>query len=345
MFIRDTFGNLVFAPRGMCFAEAEGAAEGGGSADGAAERAPAAAAEAAGKQEGAEGAAAGTGKEGAAAAAEGAAKGKEGEQAAADWRASLTDEEAKKFAERSPDLNHLIKRAKEANDRLSKAIIPPGKDAKPEDIEAYRKQIGVPQAPDGYKFEMPEDSEPTEGDKAFHGKMAEAFHALNITKEQAKGLNQVWNDVTAAVKAEQVAEDKRYAEQSEAQLRQEWRGEEFGKNKAHAERAAAQMFGDDFDEIRRLESKDGRFIMDDPRMLRALAAVGREMAEGGLVPPMSADQAEQAQDELKSLREKTQAAQERGDSKEANRLYQKEQALIAKMHGAKPVVGSQGRAA
>src|SRR3546814_5257070 len=65
----------------------------------------------------------------------------------------LTDEEAKKFAERSPDLNHLVKRAMDINTRLSKGMVIPGKDASEEDVAEFRKANGVPEKAEGYKLD------------------------------------------------------------------------------------------------------------------------------------------------------------------------------------------------
>lgn len=331
MFIRDEFGNLVFVPRTMCFADGEGEGAGGGS-----EGDAGAAAVGAGDGEGADGAkAAGEGKA--------AAGGAEGEGEGTSWRDSLPDD-LKKHAERFNSVEDLVKANVESRQKLSKAIVPPGKDAGEDDVAAYRKLIGVPQKADGYKFEMPEGAEPSEGDKAFHGAMAETFHAANISKEQAAILNKAWNDYSAAVQQEQVAADKKYAEESDAALRKSWGGD-CDKNFAHAERAAAWAFGDEFEELRALEGKDGRFLMDHPAMLKALASIGREMQEGGMAPPLSADAAEQAEEQLRDLRKKQAEAKQAGDSKRANKLYQDEMALIAKVKGNRPIVGTAGRAA
>ncbi len=262
----------------------------------------------------------------------------------ADWRSTLPDD-LKKHAERFNSVEDLVKANVDSRQKLSKAIVPPGKDAEPEEVEAYRKLIGVPAKAEGYKFEMLEGAEPTEADKAFQGAMAEAFHELNITNEQAKGLNAVWNEMTEAAQEAQAEADKKFAEESEATLRREW-GADWDTNKTHAERAAAQMFGEEgLEDFRRLETKDGRFVADYPLLLRALASMGREMAEGGLVPPMSKDQAEQFEDELKGLREQIQKAKAEGDHEKADRLYQKELQMISKAKGSQPLVGSQGRAA
>ena len=94
-----------------------------------------------------------------------------------------------------------------------------------------------------------------------------------------------------------------------------------------------------------MQMKDGRFLMDDARMLKIFATLGREMGEGTLGPAMNEDEVESAQSELASLRSQIEEAQAKGNSKQANKLYNKEQALISKMSGNAPVVGANGRSA
>lgn len=263
--------------------------------------------------------------------------------AEADWRASLSDD-LKKHAERFNSPEDLVKGHMELRQKLSKAVVPPGKDADEETVAAYRKATGVPDKAEGYKFEMPEGVDATDVDKAFQKTMAETFHGLNVSAEQAKGLNKVWNDLTEATKAAQIAEDKKFADESEAALKASW-GKDFEANRDYANRAGEQMFGDDLEEFRTLETKDGRFVADHPVLLKALASIGREMGEAGIVPRLTGDAAEQAQDEINGLREKIQAAQAKGDNATANKLYQREQALLKKMSGNQGIVGSAGRAA
>jgi hypothetical protein len=262
-----------------------------------------------------------------------------------DWRATLSSDEAKEFAKTSPDVDHLVGRALTMHQKLSTAIVPPGKDAPPEEVAAYHKRIGVPDAPEGYTFVMPEGQEATEADLAFQSTMAQALHAAEIPAAKAAQLNAAINEFSTQLLEAQTVADQKFATDSEAELRKAWPGEEYDANVAHAERAAGFMFGDQFDEARHLETKDGRFLLDHPMMLRALATAGREMAESGLVPPMSADAQEQAQGELDDLRARIAKAQSENNTREANRLYQKEQEMIGKMGGDGPIVGSGTRAA
>ncbi len=265
-----------------------------------------------------------------------------------DWRAVLTSEDSKKFAESSPDVEHLVNRALDMRRQLATAITPPGKDAKPEELTAHRKKIGVPEEASGYDIPRPEhldeetfNSEPVQ-------KILETFreqaHSLNVPKETFQAqVGTYWAMEKALVEA-QKAEDQKFADESEAGLRKLWPGEEYDKNKDYMGRAAQAIFGNDLEEVRNLETKDGRFVLDHPVMLRGLAAIGREMEQGGLVPPLSDSERSEGKDQLIDLRKKISEAQSKGDSKEANRLYQEEQKILAKMGGSVPIVGAEGRA-
>ena len=134
--------------------------------------------------------------------------------------------------------------------------------------------------------------------------------------------------------------DAEFVSQSEATLKADWKGEEYEKNKDVANKAfkeIANRAGVNLEELTTMETSNGRFLMDDPRMVRIFAAFGREMAEGSLGPTLTDGERDTMQEQLTELRSKMEAASQKGNSKEANRLYQQEQALIAKMDGNKPI--------
>src|SRR3546814_9862421 len=92
----------------------------------------------------------------------------------------------KKHAERFNSPEDLVKGHMELRQKLSKAVVPPGRDADEEAVAAYRKAIGVPEKAEGYKFEMPDGAEQTEADKAFHQAMAETFHGENVDRKSQR---------------------------------------------------------------------------------------------------------------------------------------------------------------
>jgi hypothetical protein len=314
-----------------------------------------------GEAAGGEGAAAGEGAEGAkgaegeggdgAAAGEGA-KGEEGAAAgegeAADWRAGIKDEALRKHADRFTSLEEMTRANVDARQKLSRAIIPPGKGAADEDVAAYRKAIGVPEAADGYEFpEIPKEAM-TDEIVAERGRWAERFHNMNVPAETAKALaTAVLEEQAAAFEAQKKA-DAKFAEESEAELKAEW-GASFDANKAagvSAIRAMADRAGVEPEDILNIETKEGKFLSDDPRMVKIFSTIGRELiAEGSIDPHISADAAAKIDDEISTLREKQSEASAKGDNRAANRFYQQEQALLEKRGKAQPIVGADGRAA
>lgn len=265
-----------------------------------------------------------------------------------DWREQIKDDDAKKFAESSTDVTHLVKRALDMRTKLSNAIVRPGKNASPEEVSAYRKALGIPEKHEEYEFpEVPADKLTPEVKEA-RAAWSKRFHDLQIPKEVAKNLLQMVGEDSAKHLEDQVKADKAYADKSEAALRSEWKGDEFDKNKNMADRAfkeLASRAGLPVDALTKLETKDGRFLMDRPELVKLFAVVGREMAEGTMGPTLTESEAETIDGQIKDIRTKQAEAQASGDSKLANTLYQKEQALIARRSGSKPIVGAQGRAA
>jgi hypothetical protein len=88
------------------------------------------------------------------------------------------------------DVSSLAKAAQEGEKLLGNAVRIPGKDATPEEREAFLNKLGRPEKVDGYQFTPPKDMPeglPYDGDraKAFAG----VAHKLGITQEQAAGLH------------------------------------------------------------------------------------------------------------------------------------------------------------
>lgn len=265
-----------------------------------------------------------------------------------DWREQITEEDGKKFAERYTDLNAFTKGALDLRKQLSNAIVRPGKDAKPEQIAAYNKALGIPEKPEEYEFsDLPTGKDLTDEAKQSRQEWATRFHSLGVSKTAAKELSKLMTaDITKAEQAQAEA-DKAFATAQESKLRDEWKGD-FDKNKTMANRAyneIAQRAGISVEELGKIETKDGRFLMDNADIVRLFAVIGREMSEGSLGPILTESEKETLGDELHSLRKQISEAQAEGDSKRANLLYQRELALVAKMDGDKPLVGSQARAA
>ena len=261
-----------------------------------------------------------------------------------DRRASIEDTDLRKVADRFASPTDAIKAVADLRKRDSQTRVP-AKDASEKDVTAYHKAIGVPKDANGYEFAVPEGHELTDADKAFQTWAGETFHAEKITADQAKGLAAAYNEYAASVQQAQIDADQAYADETTEALKKEWPGKEFDRNKTFADRAAAKVFGDAIDDVRNIETKDGRFILDHPAFIKMLAQYGREMEEGRLGSVMTEGDRDSVQNQIDDLRGKIDKAKAEGDSELANRLYQEQLRLDAKVVGTAPVVGAEGRTA
>jgi len=260
-----------------------------------------------------------------------------------DWREGLPDE-LRKTADRFTSKEDAIRAIENFRKRESQVRVP-GKDATDDEKAAYHKAIGVPEDPAEYEF--PEVEDLTDEVKESRAAWGKRFHDLGLSKQVAKDLLTLVNEDAQSALAKQVEADKAFAQSQEDALKSEWKGD-LEKNKTLANRAFAEMAnraGLSLEALTKIETKDGRFLMDRAEIVKLFAGLGREMAEGTLGPAVSESERETMQEQLGDLRKQIDKAQAEGNSKRANTLYQREQAMIAKMQGNKPVVGVAGRVA
>ncbi len=260
-----------------------------------------------------------------------------------DWRAEVPDE-LKKTADRFTSPEDVFRAIEDFRKRDSHVRVP-GKDAKDEEVSAYHKAIGVPDKAEGYEFPEVKGQELTEEMKASRTEWGKRFHDLNISKDTAKALIQQVNEDAVKMMESQVTADKEFSKSQEDALRSEWKGGDYDKNKTLANRAfseIAERAGLNLDDLTKIETKDGRFLMDRAEMLKIFSVIGREMAEGSLGPTLTDSERDTVEDQIIELRKQIEAEP---NSKRKNQLYQKELALVAKMEGDKPIVGAAGRVA
>jgi len=261
-----------------------------------------------------------------------------------DWREGLPDD-LKKTADRFTSKDDAIRSIVAFQKRESQVRVP-GKDATDEEMAAYQKAVGVPDKPEGYEFPELLEGELTEEVKASREVWASRFHALKVPQEAARALTDAFNEDVVAQKTAEIAADKAFAEQQESALRDEWKGEDYETNIRLANRAfeaAADRAGIPFADLKNLKTKDDRLLMDNALMLKMLAVFGREGSEGSLGPVLNDGERETMQEQLVELRAQSEKASADGNSKLANKFYQKALALQEKISGSQPIVGAAGR--
>lgn len=262
-----------------------------------------------------------------------------------DWTADLPDD-LKETGKRFTSKADAVRAINDFRKRESQVRVP-GKNATPEEIATYHKAIGIPEKPEDYEFsDLPEGLELTEEIKASRAEWAKHFQTLGIPKAAAKEISRLANEESLReLKAVKDA-DEAFVKQQEAALRSEWKGEEYDRNKTLANRAFTELAsrtGLKLEDLTQIETKDGRFLMDRAEIVRMFAAIGREMSEGSVGPSLTDSEKDTVDDQIRGVRQQVAEAQSVGDSKRANKLYQQEQALIAKREGSKAIVGARGR--
>ena len=274
----------------------------------------------------------------------------------ADWRAELP-EDLQKVASRFTSSADAIRAIQAFQKREGQVRVPgrkPGAEASEEEQAAYleqqnlyRKAVGIPDSPDDYEFpELPAEAMTDEA-KASMAEWAKSFHELGVPKATAAALVERVRAENEQAAAAQLEADKAFGKAQEDALRAEWGGD-YDKNKTlgvQALKNVAERAGLNVEELLKIETKDGRFLLDRSEIVKLFSVVGREMAEGTIGPVLSESEADRIDEQIRDLRKQATEAQREGDSKRANQLYEREQALIARAAGNRPIVGARGRAA
>lgn len=265
-----------------------------------------------------------------------------------DWREGITDKALQEHARRFNSPVDLVKGNVDLRNKLSTALVFPGKGATKEEKTAFAgklsKMLGVPEKPEDYSFPaMPDGAEAPEDVKAAEVEWGKFFHSIHLPKSQADAILAKFAEETATGQQSLADEDERFAEKATDELKSEW-GDDWDVNRRAADTAARELFGEDLVHVMSAEMGNGRLLMDSPFMLRALSRIGREMSEGSM-DVLTDSEKETVDDQVKDLRKRAAEAKESGNTREANRLFKQEQEALAKLVGKTPIVGAGDRTA
>lgn len=101
------------------------------------------------------------------------------------------------------DVASLAAKARNAESLIGQSVRLPGKDAKPEDVDAFLSKVLSPyrpEKPEGYEFKLPDGlPEGLPYDKAFADRFKAAAHAAGIPTKAAAALHDFYVKETAAI--------------------------------------------------------------------------------------------------------------------------------------------------
>ena len=232
---------------------------------------------------------------------------------------------------------------------MGRSVTIPGKDATPEEVQAFRKKaLGVPDAPTDYKLELP-DFVPEEvrndpmSDPLLK-EFVETSHANGKSPAQVQADINLFYKAIAASKEQAVQESVRRTAQKMDDLKREW-SSDFEANGTFSQRAVKQFDADGrFAEFLDTAEIDGVKVGNHPDFIRFFAKVGRMLAEDSVQLEPTEGEAQAINEQASKLRQQRNEALRRGDRATAQVLDQQERDLYARK-GNRPIVGTAGRAA
>ena len=192
-----------------------------------------------------------------------------------DWRTRMAgdDEATGKLLGKYGDPAAVAKALREANLAISRrAEVPkaPGADAKPEDVAAWRKQHGIPEAAAGYLEKLPEGLVIAEGDKDLVGIFAQDMHGKNVAPDVVHAALGSYYKVQAAAAAKRQEMDVHASTATTDILRQEWGNGEYRGN-INAIMGFLDTMGSDVrDIVLNARGPDGVPIASNPSVLKGL---------------------------------------------------------------------------
>lgn len=222
----------------------------------------------------------------------------------ADWRDKFAGGDAAKAArlQRYASPSALADALIAAQNKIRTGEVKPvlTKDAKPEEIAAFREAHGIPEAPDKYDLG---DLEVPEGEKPMVQKFLGAAHGVNMTPEQVRVSLAAYTEISEAARNDRAAQDNEIKTSTEDALRAEW-GNDYRVNinlVTNLLDAAPEGLRD---KLLRGRLADGTPIGSSPEALKFLVGLARERNPAGVVVPSGIATAQSVDDEIQKI-EKT----------------------------------------
>lgn len=204
------------------------------------------------------------------------------------WRAILSggDEALSKLVNRYTTPQNFAKAFAETRTKLRSGqhAQPLAEDATPEEIAAYRKAVGVPDAPEGYGFAFPQDSGATEADAAVLGEFSKFMHDRHVPPAAAKAAFDFYLSRMTEGRAAREEAAQEATLENMAQLRSAFPGRELQRNFRIADEFAQQHFTEHdeleaFNEVMQARLPNGVRIMDYAPFMKGLFKAARSQAD------------------------------------------------------------------
>lgn len=208
-----------------------------------------------------------------------------------EWRKTIAGDDASRMKdlEKFASVPALYQSYAALQQRISSGELRPNspfpEKGSPEGQAEWRKLHGVPEKPEDYKIELPENMRDLdEHDKAVVASLQKHMHASNIPATQAQAMASWFFTEENSRIEEQVKKDAQFRLDSEDALRAEW-GPDYRENLNRIGTvldAGPQGFREAFSMARK---PDGTKLGDDPAALKFLVDISRQLNPAGVRLP------------------------------------------------------------
>lgn len=244
-----------------------------------------------------------------------------------DWREKMAagDEKTLNMLKRHGDLGSLAKKLREQDTLISSGQVkkPLDANATAEQVAAYRKDNGIPDAPTGYYDKLPDGLVIGEVDKPYYDGFMEFAHEKNLAPDLVATVMDGYHKILERQQADFETEVKQTRMVCEDALHKEW-GSEFRGNMNATRNFVVGFFGEQANDILSARKPDGTLLFNDANMIKAFHNVVREVNPVGDL--MSVTQGSQMQsvqgrlDELTAEMQKDATAFGKNNEKVAERI-------------------------
>ena len=231
-----------------------------------------------------------------------------------DWRSRLAgdDDTLKGFLGRYQSEKAFVEAAKKDRDAIRTKQVPKlADDATPEEIAAFRKDMGIPEKPEDYK--LSDGLVIGADDKPYVDEFLKNMHGANAPPEMVNAAIETYYDIVEGQMADEVEAIQKHKVEADDLLRKEW-GPEYRRNinvvngfVQNLPAEISEIIGGRHDEKGNLvaigRDADGMPLADNPAIINWLARLALEANPLSTVAPGGgANQVSAVADEIATLR-------------------------------------------
>ncbi len=225
-----------------------------------------------------------------------------------DWRQKLSggDEKELKRLERFGSPKELAKAYRELEKKMSSGVVKHDlpKDATPEQVTQWRKDNGIPEAPEGYDTNLGNGIVIGENDKPLVNEFLKEMHSANASPTAVNAALTAYYKLIEKQAADAEAADVDFKGQSIEELQMEM-GADFRKNINMVSNLLSTAPDGLKDRLEASRTPDGRKLGDDPAMIKWLTQLAREVnPAAALVPGAGSNAAQSIKEEKAAIEAK-----------------------------------------